>query len=127
MVVDREQWEKSNQKLEQTVSTVVDNPGLVWDAVKEPYVKAWEEGRPGEAIGRGTFEVVTAIIGTKGADKLAKGSKLGTVAKVADKVEDVAKVADKGVAARQGTGAFLEVVLVLDDLPGSQLEFRKKV
>ena len=100
MVVDREQWEKSNRKLEQTVSTVVDDPGVVWDAIKEPYVKAWEEGRPGEAIGRGIFDVVTVVAGTKGVDKLAKGSRFSSVATKADDVARVGNKADD--AARVG-------------------------
>ena len=70
----------------------MENPAVVWDAVKEPYVKAWEEGRPGEAFGRGAFEVVCIVGGTKGADKLAKGSKLGGLATKAD---DVGKLANK--------------------------------
>jgi hypothetical protein len=73
-------------------SAVVNDPGKVWDAVKQPYVEAWQQGRPGEAIGRGTFEVITALVGTKGADKLAKGSK---VAKLANKADDVGRLANK--------------------------------
>ncbi len=101
-VIDPEQWEKSRHTLQQTVSTIADDPGVLWDAIKDPYVKAVDEGRPGEAVGRAVFEVITALAGTKGADKLAKGSKLGTaaskaddVATVASKIDDVAAVANK--------------------------------
>ncbi|XHX77654.1 MAG: DUF4157 domain-containing protein [Stenomitos frigidus ULC029] len=82
-------------KLKTTTQTVAENPGVVWEAIKAPYVEAWNNGRPGEAMGRGTFEAVSLLAGTKGLDKLAKGSKLGKVANVADKVGDAGKVADK--------------------------------
>lgn len=88
-------WENTKN----VVGAVVDNPGVVWDAIKEPYVTAWSQGRYGEAIGRGTFEVLSTVFGPKGADKLAKTTKvadtLGDVAKVGDKIADTAKAADK--------------------------------
>ena len=90
MVVDREQWEESNRNLQQTVSTVVENPAVVWDAIKQPYVEAWEEGRPLEAVGRGTFEVIATVAGTKGLDKVAKGSKATSAV---TKLDDVAEAA----------------------------------
>ncbi|MGH7455395.1 MAG: DUF4150 domain-containing protein, partial [bacterium] len=65
-------WENTTN----IVGTVIDNPGVLWDAIKEPYVTAWAEGRYGEAIGRGTFEAITSLIGTKGVDKLGKASKV---------------------------------------------------
>ncbi|MGB1014606.1 MAG: RHS repeat-associated core domain-containing protein, partial [Nannocystaceae bacterium] len=101
-VIDREQWERSSRTLRETVSTIADDPGVLWDAVKEPYVKAIDEGRPGEAVGRGVFEIVTALVGTKGADKLAKGSKVGAaaddVAAIVNKIDDVAPVGKADVA-----------------------------
>ncbi len=78
--------------------TVVENPGVVWEGIKEPYVKAWQEGRPGEAFGRGTFEALSIILGGKGLDKLAKGSKLATnLAKggKATKASEAAKTTNK--------------------------------
>ncbi len=109
MVVDHDQWEKSNEKLQTTVSAIYNNPGMVVDAMKAPYVEAWNNGRPAAAIGLGVFEVVSLVAGTKGLDKLAKGAKfgkvfgkvgsagqkLGEVGEFADKVQDVGKVADK--------------------------------
>ncbi|MEP0857721.1 RNase A-like domain-containing protein [Trichocoleus sp. DQ-U1] len=81
--------------LKSTTQAVVNNPSLVWEGIKAPYVEAWENGRPGEAIGRGTFEAISMLVGTKGVDKLAKGSKAAKAANVADKVGDVGKVTDK--------------------------------
>lgn len=39
MVVDRDQYEESNRNRQQTVSTIVENPSVVWDAIKQPYVE----------------------------------------------------------------------------------------
>ena len=86
-------------KIKDTAKAVYDNPLAVWDAVKEPYTTAWQQGNYGEAIGRGTFEAVSAVLGTKGLDKIAKGAKsvdtVADVAKAADKLADTAKAADK--------------------------------
>ncbi len=87
------------ETLKNVGSAVVENPGGVVDAVTEPYKKAWAEGRPGEAIGRGTFEVLSVVVGTKGLDKLAKGSKLAgaadDVARVANKADDAARAGNR--------------------------------
>ena len=98
-IVSPEKTVQSWNTLTTTVKTIATDPGVVWDAFKEPFVEDWNNGRPGAAIGRGVFEVVSLLVGTKGLDKLAKGSKLlgaaDDVAKVANKVDDVAKVANK--------------------------------
>ncbi|MFZ2486846.1 MAG: hypothetical protein WAZ19_01890 [Anaerolineae bacterium] len=78
----------------------ITHPGELWDAIKQPYVEAWESGHPWEAIGRGTMAVVTTVLGTKGADKVAKVLKGATVA---DDVARVATVADD--VARAGSVA----------------------
>jgi RHS repeat-associated protein len=100
--IDPERSKQTAETLKRTVSTVWNNPGAVWDAIADPYKTAWREGRPGEAFGRGTFEALSIVIGTKGIDKLAKGSKLGSIAtkvddiaNVANKVDDIANVANK--------------------------------
>ena len=77
-----------------TVSTVVQHPGQLWDAIKQPYVTAWSEGRPGEAIGRGTFEAVTIILGTKGLDKLGKAGKIAEATGDLGKVSELEKAAE---------------------------------
>lgn len=86
--------------LKNTTSTVWNQPGVVWDSIKEPYQREWAQGNYGAALGRGTFEVVSTVVGTKGLDKLGKGAKLGNVA---DKLGDVGRVGDKlGDAGRIG-------------------------
>jgi hypothetical protein len=91
--------EQTWSNLKATGSAIYNDPMVIWDAVKEPYVTAWSEGRYGKAIGRGAFEVVTAVVGTKGLDKLAKGSKVAGMAddviKLTDKVDEIAKTGDK--------------------------------
>lgn len=54
----------------------------LWDGIKQPYVEAWSRGDYGEAIGMGAFEILSMIFGTKGLDKLGKGSKLSKAAKL---------------------------------------------
>lgn len=99
---------KTWEGLKGSVTTIFTDPGKVWDAIKEPYVTAWSEGRYGEAIGRGTFEVVTAVLGTKGLDKAGKvgkiadaGADLGKVRKL-DKASDIEKAGDLGKAGKPG-------------------------
>ena len=94
-----EKTAQSWNTLTTTTKAVYAEPSIVWDAFKEPFVKDWNEGRPGAAIGRGVFEVVSLLVGAKGLDKLAKGSKVLNVvddaAKVGTKLDDAAKVGTK--------------------------------
>jgi WXG100 family type VII secretion target len=78
----------------------ITHPGELWDAIKKPYVDDWNNGHPWRAIGRGTMALVTTVLGTKGADKIAKAAKGATI------VDDVARagtLADD--AARAGSVA----------------------
>ncbi len=61
----------------------VQHPDQLWEAFKQPYVEAWESGHPLRAIGRGVMFVGSMLIGTKGADKLAKAAKISRAAEVA--------------------------------------------
>ncbi|MCB9172383.1 MAG: WXG100 family type VII secretion target [Ardenticatenales bacterium] len=74
----------------------ITHPGELWNAIKAPYVEDWNNGRPWRAIGRGTMALVTTVLGTKGADKLAKVARGATVvddvARVATVTDDVARV-----------------------------------
>jgi hypothetical protein len=94
-----EQAAQSWQNTKDTVSAVAQNPGLVVDAVTKPITDAWSQGKYGEAIGRGTFEAASVVLGAKGLDKIGKLGKVADVAsdvaRTADKVADVAKTADK--------------------------------
>jgi polyhydroxyalkanoate synthesis regulator phasin len=70
--------------LAQTAPIVWNNPSLVWEGIKDPYVKAWAEGRYEEAIGRGFFDVAGIFVGTKQLDQLAKFAKVGDISQLAD-------------------------------------------
>ena len=100
----------------------ITHPGELWDAIKQPYVEAWESGHPWEAIGRGTVAVVTTLLGTKGADKVAKLLKGATVVDdvarvgtVADDVARVGSVADDVARAGSVADDAARVSSVMDD------------
>lgn len=70
-----------------TITTIVQKPYLLWDAIKQPFVEDWNRGHPGQAIGRGIFEVASTFVGggaiakvLKGADKAADAGKLTNLA-----------------------------------------------
>jgi WXG100 family type VII secretion target len=73
----------------QGLAHAVTHPDELWDALKQPYVEAWESGHPWQAIGRGTMFAISFVLGAKGADKAAKA------AKAARAVEEVAEVTGK--------------------------------
>ncbi|MCB0077178.1 MAG: WXG100 family type VII secretion target [Anaerolineales bacterium] len=86
----------------------ITHPGELWEAIKQPYVEDWNNGRPWRAIGRGTMAILTTVLGAKGLDKLAKGlrgaSLADDVARAGNVVDDAARlgsVADD--AARAGS------------------------
>ena len=78
----------------------ITHPGELWNAIKQPYVEDWNNGRPWRAIGRGTMAILTTVLGAKGLDKLAQGLR---GAAVADDVARLGSVADD--AARLGSVA----------------------
>ncbi|MCB0079070.1 MAG: WXG100 family type VII secretion target [Anaerolineales bacterium] len=65
----------------------ITHPGELWNAIKQPYVEDWNNGRPWRAIGRGTMAIVSTIFGAKGADKMAK------IARGASVADDAARIA----------------------------------
>lgn len=91
----------------------VTHPGQLWDAIKQPYVEAWESGHPWQAIGRGTVAVVTTVLGAKGADKVAK---LLEGAAVVDDVARVGAVADDIARAGSVADDVARVSTVADDI-----------
>jgi hypothetical protein len=97
-VFDPEASRETVQTLENVGSAVWNDPGAVVDAVTEPYRDAWSEGRPMEAIGRGTLEAASIVFGAKGIDKLAKGTRAAgaadDVARAANAADDVARTAN---------------------------------
>lgn len=82
---------QTQASLARTADVIVNNPGAVLDAVTRPVTEPWSQGRYGEAIGRGAFEVASLVVGAKGVDKAGR---LGTAARAADTVADTARVAD---------------------------------
>ncbi len=54
------------------IAEVVGNPGLIVDAVVDPIKEDWNQGRYGEAVGRGIGELVSVTAGAQGAGELVK-------------------------------------------------------
>ncbi|MEE9321615.1 MAG: toxin glutamine deamidase domain-containing protein, partial [Granulosicoccus sp.] len=52
------------------VAEMVLNPEMIVDAVVDPITQAWEQGRYGEAVGRGLGEVFSIVAGAQGGRKL---------------------------------------------------------
>ncbi len=57
------------------------DPEAALDSIVSPYTEAIEQGRPAEAIGRGTVAIVSMLVGTKGLDKVAKLTRLSKFTK----------------------------------------------
>jgi hypothetical protein len=94
-----------------------DNPWLVWDGIKDPYVRAWAEGRYGEALGRGTVGVIDVVAGTKGILKSGKAGLLGR--RVLRRLGSADSFSDVLTAARRfGEIAPDEFARVADELLG---------
>ncbi len=72
---DSDRGFKRLQKGADIIKTIANDPSLVVDAIVDPIKKDWNEGRYGEAIGRGTAEAASFFLATKGVDKVAKGSR----------------------------------------------------
>ncbi|MER7250319.1 polymorphic toxin-type HINT domain-containing protein [Kribbella sp. NPDC000426] len=75
------------------VSTIVRNPGSVWNAMVEPVKQDWTNGEQTKAAGRVTFMVVETTAGTKGAGRAASA----------------ASAAARATAARAGESAATKV------------------
>ena len=103
--------ERGGERMESAAEVVVAlarNPGLLVDAVIDPIVDDWNNGNYGEAIGRGTTEIVLALVGTKGIDKAAGGARaagavddLADAARAGNRVDDVASHARHGLGQAQ--------------------------
>jgi hypothetical protein len=66
-----------------------------WNAAKEPYAKSIEEKRPGEAAGRGVFDLATGLVGAGEAGDAVRAAEFTSDAKQV--VEELPAV-DKGLA-----------------------------
>jgi len=62
--------------------TAVTHPDLLWHALADPFVQDWNSGHPWRATGRGIVFIGSMLVGTKGADKMAKLAKLSQAADV---------------------------------------------
>ncbi len=81
----------------------ITHPPQLWAALKQPYVEAWESGHPWQAVGRGTMFIGSIVLGTKGADKVAK------FAKVARAAEVTTEAAEAGARAGSVVNAAREI------------------
>ncbi|MDI1430152.1 DUF4150 domain-containing protein [Polyangium sorediatum] len=109
--------------LSSTVGTIVENPSAVWDGMTAPYVEAWSKGNYGEAIGRGTFEALSMLIGPKGLEKLGKAGKvayeIADVGATADRMGDVAKAVDEAADAAKAVDKAEDAVDVAKTADGT--------
>ncbi len=88
------------------IAHAVTHPAEFWEAFKQPYVEAWENGRPWEAIGRGVMFLGSALVGTKGADKLSKASKASAATRVTREAAEIAsKYTPEAAASKLGSVA----------------------
>ena len=93
-VVDREGWEQQWEQNAGVVSYVWNNPGEVasgiWHGIADPIAEDWRNGNYGEAVGRGVVELLGAVFGGKGLNKLGRAG--GAVDDAADlgRVDDLA-------------------------------------
>jgi len=81
--------------------------GAVGNALIDPYKKSWREGRYGEVVGRGAFDIGMLLSGVgeaEGAGAAARASEVANAARVAE-VGDVARLGEVADAARVGETA----------------------
>jgi hypothetical protein len=97
--------DETRQKYAALAQAIKDDPlgtgKALLGAMVEPIVEDWKAGRYGEALGRGTFEIVTVVVGDKGAGKLGKLGKVDNVvngvARSGDEAADAGRVTRGGV------------------------------
>ncbi len=101
----------------QTLHTVVTQPRAVLQAAAEPYKKAWSAGEYGKAIGRGTFDAATLVLGgaAGGAADAGKAAEAATFAeragaKVSMEASTVARTGIEAEPLAQGAAKTMPVV-----------------
>jgi hypothetical protein len=107
-------------KYEQLIQAFQDDPlgtlKAIGEAVIAPIVEDWQNGRYGEAIGRGFFEVITTVVGDKGIGKLGKLGKVDDIARGTTRTDDVLRGLDNipcvGYVVPLGRGAGLAAPLL---------------
>ncbi|MGW6275924.1 RHS repeat domain-containing protein [Kribbella sp. NPDC055071] len=60
------------------VTTIIRNPGSLWNAMVEPVKQDWTNGHQAKASGRVTFMIAETLVGTKGAGRLASTASAAT-------------------------------------------------
>jgi hypothetical protein len=79
--------------------------------IAQPYVEAWKSGRPGEAVGRGFFDIASVFLPGGAVAKVGKGGQVAAVAaktaEISSKTGTGARVAAKTaeISSKTGTGA----------------------
>jgi len=92
----------------------ITHPGEMWDAIKKPYVEAWQSGHPWQAVGRGTLFAASFLLGAHGADKVAEAGAIagraGELGELAGATGRVGELGELGGA----TGRVGEIGEVLE-------------
>jgi WXG100 family type VII secretion target len=93
-------WHAANHPIAtlEGIGHAVTHPGDLWDALKKPYVEAWESGHPGQAIGRGILAVGSMLVGA------GEAGAAGKAAAVAGRAGELAE----GAAAAGRAGELAE-------------------
>jgi hypothetical protein len=89
------QQQQAWDSLKATTGAIVDHPGKVWDAMKKPYVEAWDKGDYARLAGRATFDVATLAVG---------GGAVGAAIKGAGETSEAASVLARAAAATGEVG-----------------------
>ncbi|MDP9765486.1 DUF4157 domain-containing protein [Deinococcus enclensis] len=71
MLVDFPGYQKMWINIGQTGSAIVQNPGLLWDAMTKDMKEAWSKGEYGKSLGYVTFDVASLVTGMPGAARAA--------------------------------------------------------
>jgi len=93
-------------------NVAVDLPVGIVKGIVQPYGDAIKQGKYGEAVGRGIFDV-GLILMTAGLGEGSQGSKAGAVVEATDKVSDAAKVVDKVSKGSKGVKTATETASVV--------------
>jgi hypothetical protein len=87
-LLNRQDWEQTKDQTLAVLDAIARDPGAalqaIWEGIKEPYVTAWNSRHPGEAIGRGIFDIGSLFIGVGEISAAVKGST--TVARVSSRL-----------------------------------------
>lgn len=99
LLIDRQRVVDTWQQTGNVIQAIIADPpaalGAMWDGIKAPYVEDWQAGRPGQAIGRGLFDVGSLFVGVGEIGAAVKGaSGAGRAARILDAAGDGARALD---------------------------------